>query len=99
MKTILRVMFAGAFLLSMSMAARAQDDASGTPLEDITQDMKVAANHLSKKTTDKVTQDPQDDAVARLDKLIEELEKERNSMGNGANPNPTRPAMTSSVRN
>ena len=60
--------------------------------------MKVASNHLSKKTTARPTQLSQEEAVAKLDKLIAELEKERQSMGSGANPNPTRPATASNVR-
>jgi len=98
MKTIFRVTLAAAFLLGVAISARAQEDATGTPLEDITHDMKVAANHLSKKTTAKPTQLSQEEAVAKLDKLIAELEKERQSMGSGSNPNPTRPATASNVR-
>jgi hypothetical protein len=93
-----RISLAVVLLLNFVVSARAQDDATGTPLEDITHDMKVAANHLAKKTTDKPTQSPQEEAVAKLDKLIAELEKERQSMGSGANPNPTRPATASNVR-
>lgn len=98
MNTIARMACAAAFCLFVAIGARAQDDATGTPLEDITHDMKVAANHLSKRTTDKQTQTPQEEAVAKLDKLIEELEKQRQQMGNSSNPNPTRPAMASNVR-
>src|SRR5262245_56687829 len=98
MKTISRITLAAAFVVGVAIGARAQEDATGTPLEEITQDMKVAANHLSKKTTAKPTQLSQDEAVAKLDKLIAELEKERQSMGSGANPNPTRPATASNVR-
>ena len=98
MKTIARLTLAAAFFLSLAIFARAQDDATGTPLEDITHDMKVAANQLSKKTTDDQTQQPQADAVTKLDKLIEELEKERQRMGGGSTPNPTRPATYSAVR-
>jgi hypothetical protein len=98
MKTISRITLAAAFVLGVAIGARAQEDATGTPLEEITQDMKVAANHLSKKTTAKPTQLSQEEAVAKLDKLIAELEKERQSLGGGANPNPTRPATASTVR-
>jgi hypothetical protein len=98
MKTISQITLAGAFLLGFAISARAQEDATGTPLEDITHDMKVAANHLSKKTTAKPAQLSQEEAVAKLDKLIADLEKERQSMGSGANPNPTRPATASTVR-
>ncbi len=98
MKTMQRITLAAAFVLGVAISARAQDDATGTPLEDVTHDMKVAANHLSKKTTAKPTQLSQEEAVAKLDKLIAELEKERQSMGSGANPNPTMPANASNVR-
>ncbi|MBC7820528.1 MAG: hypothetical protein IAG10_26890 [Planctomycetaceae bacterium] len=58
----------------------------------------MATNHLSKKTTDKQTQKPQEDAVSKLDRLIAELEKERMGLGNGVNPNPTIPANASNIR-
>jgi hypothetical protein len=98
MRTISRITLAAAFVLGVAIGARAQEDATGTPLEEITHDMKVASNHLSKKTTARPTQLSQEEAVAKLDKLIAELEKERQSMGSGANPNPTRPATASNVR-
>jgi hypothetical protein len=98
MITISRITLAAAFVLSVAIGARAQEDATGTPLEEITHDMKVASNHLSKKTTARPTQLSQEEAVAKLDKLIAELEKERQSMGSGSNPNPTRPATASNVR-
>jgi hypothetical protein len=98
MKAIFRITLAAAFVLGVAICAQAQEDATGTPLEDITHDMKVAANHLSKRTTAKPTQLSQEEAVAKLDKLIAELEKERQSMGSGSTPNPTRPATASNVR-
>ena len=88
-------LLAAGFFLGLAPLAFAQDDATGTPLEEITHDMKVAASHLSKKTTDKPTQESQDEAVAKLDKLIDELEKERAAMGNSSSPNPSRPATAS----
>ncbi len=98
MQSIHRLSLAAAFFLGLVAVGFAQDDATGTPLEDITHDMKVAANHLSKKTTEKPTQAAQDEAVAKLDKLIAELEKERSQMGNSSSPNPSRPATASNVR-
>src|SRR5262245_58325706 len=98
MKTLSRITLAAAFVLGVAIGARAQEDATGTPLEEITHDMKVASNHLSKKTTARPTQLSQEEAVAKLDKLIAELEKERQAMGSGSNPNPTRPATASNVR-
>ncbi len=85
-------------VLAATASSFAQDDATGTPLEDVTQEMKVAANQLSKKTTDKPTQDPQEAAVSKLDLLIAELEKEKKSLGEGINPNPSMPANSSTIR-
>jgi hypothetical protein len=98
MITTRRIALAAAFTLGLALSAKAQEDATGMPLEDITHEMKVAANHLSKKVTDKPPQTAQEEAVAKLDKLIEELEKERQSMGSGSTPNPSRPATASNVR-
>jgi hypothetical protein len=98
MQVIIRLSLAAGVFCGLVTAGFAQDDATGTPLEDITHDMKVSANHLSKKTTDKPAQEAQDDAVAKLDKLIAELEKERSQMGNSSSPNPSRPATASTVR-
>lgn len=80
-------------------SAFAQDDATGTPLEDVTREMKVAATQLARKTTNKQTQDPQAEAVAKLDRLIAALEKERQQLsGNQVNARPTMPAQQSNIR-
>lgn len=99
MKSLARVSFTTMVLFGMTSAVSAQDDATGSPLEDVTQEMKVATNHLSKKTTDKQTQKPQEEAVSKLDKLIAELEKERQQLGNGVNARPLIPANSSTIRN
>ena len=71
MNTISKItLAAAAALCGMFTGALAQDDASGTPLEDVTQEMKVATSHLTKKATDKQTQQPQEAAVSKLDRLI-----------------------------
>ncbi len=97
MKTTLRIALAAIFFVCVAPAAKAQEEDTGSPLDDIAHDMKVAAGHLSKKTTDKPAQHPQEEAVAKLDKLIAELEKERQSMGSGSSANPTRPATASKI--
>ena len=98
MKSIVQFTFATAVLFGLVTRISAQDDAAGTPLEDVTQEMKLATSQLSKKTTDKQTQQPQAAAVSKLDRLIAELEKERQQLGNGISPKPTRPANSSEIR-
>lgn len=98
MKSLTQITFATTVVFAAASSLVAQDDATGSPLEDITQEMKVATNHLSKKTTDKQTQKPQEDAVSKLDLLIKELEKERQGLGSGVNPNATIPANSSTIR-
>ena len=85
--------------LALSVRVDAQEDPPPNPLEEVTREMKTAADHLGKKATDKSTQKAQEEAVLKLDALIIELEKQRTGMGDGANPNPSRPAMESTVRN
>lgn len=85
--------------LAIGFRANAQDEPPPNPLEDVTREMKTASDHLGKKATDKPTQKAQEEAVLKLDTLISELEKRRSQLGNGANPNPTRPATDSTVRN
>ncbi len=98
MKSLTQITLAMTILLNFAAIGSAQDDATGSPLEDITQEMKVATNYLSKKTTDKQTQKPQEEAVSKLDRLIAELEKERQGLGSGVNPNATIPANSSTIR-
>lgn len=98
MKSLIRIALGISTVCSMGLVACAQDDAAGTPLEGVTQEMKVASNHLSKKATDKRTQTPQESAVAKLDRLIAELEKERMSLGSMVSPNPKMAANSSTIR-
>lgn len=95
-----------ALMMSMPFdCLRAQDAAeeeertdNKSLLEDAAREMKVAADHLSKKTTNKPTQKAQDNAISKLDSLIAELEKERQQLGGGVGANPVRPANESTVR-
>lgn len=86
-------------LWSAGSIAVAQEDAAALPLEDITHDMKVSANQLSKRVTSKPTQDPQKDAVEKLDALIAKLEEERQQLQQGgqSSANPTMPANASTI--
>jgi hypothetical protein len=98
MKSFMRIALGTSIVFGFAAAASAQDDAAGTPLEGVTQEMKVATNSLAKKATDKRTQTPQEAAVAKLDLLIAELEKEKKSLGNDVSPNPKTPATSSTIR-
>ena len=90
---------AGLALLAAPGLVSAQLVTDSDPIGDVAIDMKIAANQLGKRTTDKPTQKPQAEAVEKLDKLIAELEKERDSMnGTSSNPNPSDPAKSSTVR-
>lgn len=84
-------------LLSPCVWAQAEEEED--PFEQIVLDMKVAGKRLAKNVTAKPTQEPQADAVKRLDVLIAELEKEcEKCRGSRANANPTRPANSSTVK-
>jgi hypothetical protein len=94
----IHVVAAGLALLAPGFVS-AQSITDNDPIGDVAIDMKIAANQLAKRTTDKPTQKPQTDAIEKLDKLIAELEKERDSMnGTTSNPNPSDPAKSSTVR-
>ncbi len=98
MNTTLRIaLIAG--MLSVAAGVQAQEDVAASPLEDITQQMKVSANQLSKKVTAKPAQQPQQEAVDKLDALIAKLEEERRKLaGRGqSSPNPTTPANASNI--
>jgi hypothetical protein len=97
MKTVRCISFAAACLLGLQSGLYAQDGAAGTPLEDVTRDMKVAANQLSKRTTHQPTQKPQADAIEKIDNLIAALEKERQMLGTGNSAQPTVPANASNI--
>src|SRR5262245_59515611 len=86
-------------LWSLASAVVAQEDVAASPLDDITHDMKVSANQLSKRVTAKPTQEPQKDAVDKLDALIAKLEEERQQLRQGgqSSANPTIPANASTI--
>lgn len=80
-------------------AARAQD-AAGDPSTEIVGKMQVAVGQLTKLDTGKPTQTTQKQIVDKLDALIAQLEKEcENCRGSRVNPNPSKPAQDSTVRN
>lgn len=83
----------------LPVGAFGQEDIAASPLEDITHEMKVSANQLSKKVTSKPTQDPQKVAVEKLDALIKQLEEERQRLqGSGqSTARPTIPADQSNI--
>jgi len=100
MKSILIVLLAGLALAIFPRLLAAQEEPVADPLADIAADMNAAAIRLAKLKTDKPTQKPQEDAVAKLDALIKELEQQsKNRGGNMVNPNPTKPAQQSTIRN
>lgn len=84
---------------NVASLAVGQDDVASSPLDDITHDMKVSANQLSKRVTAKPTQEPQQDAVDKLDALIAKLEEERQQLRQGgqSSANPTMPANASTI--
>lgn len=86
-------------LLSLAPVAVAQEDVAASPLEDITHDMKVSSSQLSKRVTSKPTQQPQKEAVNKLDALIAKLEEERQQLlaGGQSSANPTVPANASTI--
>lgn len=82
--------------VSQTVWAQTEDE---DPLEQVMLDMKLAGKRLGKNVTHKPTQDPQADAVKRLDLLIAELEKEcEKCKGGRASNNPSRPANSSTVK-
>jgi hypothetical protein len=88
------------FANSMALAADEQaQEKPADPLGDIVADMKVATHWLAKLATDTTTQEPQKDAVVRLDALITELEQECDKCrGARSSANPTKPLRDSIVK-
>ena len=88
-----------ALTLSSVSVSAAEPEKSADPLGDVVLDMKVATRWLAKSTTNAITQETQKDAVERLDAIIIELEKQRQSMGQGQAPrNPNSPMQDSMVK-
>ena len=100
MKRILCVLVGGFALAMFPRMLPAQEEPSLDPLSDIAADMNAAAIRLGKLKTDKPTQKSQEDAIAKLDLLIKELEKQCENCKGGSRvkPNPTRPAQASTIR-
>jgi hypothetical protein len=86
-------------LVLAGRAAIAQDEFDTTPLDGAIADMQVAAGRLAKLFTDKPTQQKQQDAIDKLDALIQILEQQRQQQGGGrVDANPERPAQDSTIR-
>ena len=93
-----RFALCSALLLSGSIPAFAQD-AGDDPIGRIALDMEEVVIDLSGMSTGQPTQESQKKIVGKLDKLIEELEQQSQSMQGGASgPNPSRPAADSVIK-
>ena len=98
MKAISQIVVVALSISISSLTASAQDDERVNPLDDVTREMKVAVGHLAKTSTDKpTTQKAQEDAIAKLDKVILELEERKKRRGQGGG-DPDTPAEESQVR-
>lgn len=98
MSSIRQLTLASMAIWLMSTSLLAQDEQAVNPLDEVTREMKVASGHLAKTSTDKPTQKSQEDAVAKLDKLILELEEKKKRRGTGEGGDPSNPAEESKVR-
>lgn len=91
-----------AFALLLAIApnpARAQEEDEGlTPLDGVISDMQVAGGRLSKRLTDKPTQQKQQDAIDKLDSLIKLMEQRRQQGQGQVGGPPDRPAEDSTIR-
>ncbi|HWB09296.1 MAG TPA: hypothetical protein VG826_08735 [Pirellulales bacterium] len=84
-----------ALLPTATFAQEGADD----PLGDLTLEMEQVVIDLSGLTTGGPVQDQQKQIVTRLDKLIEELEKEQEQMrGGSSSANPMRPLNDSIIK-
>jgi hypothetical protein len=82
------------------VAVRADLPESQDPLGDVALDMHSVVKKLTKLNTGKPTQETQKEVVAKLDKLIEELEKQcANCQGGQKGPNPSKPLQDSIIKN
>jgi len=87
-------------LIALPSAALADIPESQDPLGDVALDMHSVVKKLTKLNTGKPTQETQKEVVAKLDKLIEELEKQcANCQGGQKGPNPSRPLQDSMIKN
>jgi hypothetical protein len=96
-KSSMRLVLAVALSVMAGRGALAQDEEFYLdPLGEVIVDMQVAGGRLAKLLTDKPTQRKQQDAVAKLDALIELLERRRRQ-GGGGGGNPDEPLDDSRI--
>lgn len=87
--------FFGAFLVSSSAFGQQGDS---DPIGALALDMEEVVLDLAAMTTGEPTQETQKQIVGKLDKIIEELEREQESMRGGASGNnPMRPMQDSQI--
>lgn len=92
-----RLLFAFFWALLLVSCALAQEEAPD-PIGDLALEMEQVVIDLSGMTTDEPVQGTQKQIVARLDKLIEELEKESEQQrGGGSGSNPSKPMTDSTI--
>jgi hypothetical protein len=88
-----------ALVVLTARAGVAQDEFEATPLDGVIADMQVAGGRLGKYFTDKPTQQKQQDAIDKLETLIQVLEQRRQQQNGGrASNNPDRPAEDSIIK-
>jgi hypothetical protein len=77
----------------------AQDEFESSPLDGAIADMQVAGGRLARLTTDKATQQKQQDAVEKINALIKLLEERRQQQGGGrSSARPDDPARDSIIK-
>lgn len=85
-------------IVVMPIVARAQQEAAD-PIGELALDMEQVVIDLSGMTTGEPVQQTQKQIVSKLDKLIEELEKEcQQCRGGASGAKPTRPAADSVIK-
>ncbi len=90
-------LYCGALLAATSPVLA--QDAGDDPIGGIALEMEEVVIDLSGMSTGQPTQDSQKQIVGKLDTLIEELERQSQSMQGGASgPNPSRPAADSVIK-
>ncbi|HEX5445553.1 MAG TPA: hypothetical protein VFW87_17130 [Pirellulales bacterium] len=90
----------GLYVTALLAASQAvAQDTGDDPIGSIALDMEEVVIDLSGMSTGESTQQSQKKIVGKLDKLIEELEQQSQSMRGGASgPNPSRPAADSVIK-
>ena len=98
MKRYYQIILSMLAILLVPFAAPAQEEASD-PIGDLALDMEQVVIDLSGMTTGEPVQGAQKQIVTKLDKLIEELEKESEQMRGGtSSANPMRPMNDSMIK-